>query len=271
MNPCKISEDDETGCNISCIGNPGDFCLKDLEKQGKIIDRVTVTGADDRTDFSIMQDLNKEFLFVEFGILVSEKYSYSGVPRFPSEAWLRHLAFETYYDKFNLSCHICGKWVRDLCFEGVTDFIKTIPIDIFKRIQLNFHAIVHKVDRTKFINALKQFPDKQFIFQLDDVNNEILDIAKNEGIDAVPLFDTSGGAGVLPKNWPKANGYCGYAGGLSPYNLDKQMNLITAVAGPGPIWVDAESLLRSENDSKFNMIKVSNFVHTASKYLYKKE
>jgi phosphoribosylanthranilate isomerase len=95
---------------------------------------------------------------------------------------------------------------------------------------------------------------------MDDVNNDILDVAKEAGVNAAPLFDLSGGAGVLPENWPVANGYCGYAGGLSPENVQGQLELIEQVAGDGPIWIDVETHVRSEDDKIFDLDKVRAFI-----------
>lgn len=227
-----------------------------------IVDRITATGADDSTDFDFLLKTSGEYPLVEWGILVSKDRM--GSPRFPSQIWLDEMYHE--HPKAQFSCHLCGQWVRELCFEGKIDFIKVLQLNLFQRIQLNFHAIVHKLNKEKFIEALKMFPSYQFIFQLDDVNNSILDVARDAGINAVPLFDTSGGAGVLPKTWPKANGYCGYAGGLSPENLNSQMELIGQVAGDGPIWIDAETQLRSPDDKIFMEDKVKAYLEEAMKW-----
>ena len=52
----------------------------------KILNKVTVTGADNSTHINDLIGLYKEFPFVEFGILLS--LSSEGGPRFPSMDWL---------------------------------------------------------------------------------------------------------------------------------------------------------------------------------------
>ena len=246
------------------------------DDKNKIIDRITVTGADDSTQHIFLFEVAKNFPMVEFGILVSRN-SY-GCPRFPSQLWLKRLndLYKIYsifshinpyvYKLPQLSCHLCGQMVRDLCSEGNISFKDEIPIDIFNRIQLNFHSYLHLISRNKFVEALQKFPEKQFIFQFDGVNDEILEVAKDAGINAVPLFDKSGGAGIVPGEWPIRNGYSGYAGGLSPENIDEQMKKISLVAQPGMIWIDAETRLRSRSDMIFDEDKVIEFVNKAAKY-----
>ena len=181
-----------------------------------IVDRITATGADDSVFFEMLLRVTRESPLLEWGILVSKNAM--GSPRFPSQKWLDGMYHE--HPKAQFSCHLCGTWVKELCFEGRKDFMKVLQMNLFQRIQLNFHAIVHQINRERFIKALKMLPSYQFIFQLDDVNNSILDVALDAGINAVPLFDTSGGAGIVPKAWPEfvpktgSRCYCGYAGGL---------------------------------------------------------
>jgi hypothetical protein len=231
-----------------------------------MVNRITLTGADDSIEPKYLFKISKEYPLVEWGILVSK--SNFGAPRFPTKGWLKWLSI-VYKDlpTMNLSCHLCGAWVRELCFEGNIQFISEISIDIFNRVQLNFHAIAHKINQEKFIKALQEFKNVQFIFQLDDVNNSILNVAQEAGINAVPLFDTSGGAGVLPSVWPISIGYAGYAGGLSPDNLMEQMPLIINASQNKSIWIDAETHLRSDNDKIFDKNKIISFIEKAYKFI----
>jgi len=241
----------------------------------KIIDRVTITGADTNTKHEDLFKLSEDFPFVEWGILLSK--SGEGKARFPTYAWMLKLShmFDEYikdYKAFQLSGHICGKWVRDICQGNwvILDDCSDV-YDIFARFQLNFHAQVHTLKQSLF---LKGFDDprlylRQFIFQLDNVNNDILNVATQNDVDAVPLFDLSGGAGILPEEWPKANGYCGYAGGLSPDNLESQLKLIEQVSGDGPIWIDVETRVRTDDDSELDLGKVRAFLEVARPWVTK--
>ena len=234
----------------------------------KRIDRVTVTGADDSVEVDALVEIQEKYPFVEWGILLSE--SQEGGYRFPSLAWINRLIRLAKADKLTLSGHLCGRWVRDICAGRNTLYVDRPQFKfLFGRYQLNFHSYVHRInDRPAFIEAVNALAVKQVILQFDDVNNDLLTSVRNAGIDAVPLFDTSGGAGVLPGKWPEAlDVYSGYAGGLSPENLSDQMTLISEVCGDGPIWIDAETMLRSNHDSVFDLKKVCAFLDAAKPFM----
>jgi len=228
----------------------------------QIIDRVTVTGADDSVLVENLVKVQEEYPFVEWGILLSK--SSEGRPRFPSVPWIEILW--AVKGKLTLSGHLCGKWVRDIC-DGANSLYDDRPQfdGLFGRYQLNFHSYLHRIkDEAAFLYALVTLRVGEVIFQFDDVNNELLHTMRARGINAVPLFDTSGGAGVLPAEWPKAlDVYSGYAGGLSPENLNGQMKLISEKCGGGPIWIDAETQLRSKDNSQFDLERVCDFLDAA--------
>lgn len=246
----------------------------------KILNRITITGADESIDPRDLATISKAFPQVEWGILFSEKYSlnFEGVSRFPGLPWISELLSE--YSSLenkeiinfpNFSAHICGRWVRNICSGQIQTNLNDFNcfFSKFKRIQLNFHAQVHLLEREKFFKVLTQppFAGKQIIFQLDNVNNDLLQVARESGINAVPLFDTSGGAGILPKNWPNPIGnYCGYAGGLSPENISEQLEKISETTN-GPIWIDTETRVRSEDDKQFDLKKVIKFLSLADEWL----
>ena len=82
----------------------------------------------------------------------------------------------------------------------------------------------------------------------------------------------SGGAGILPNAWPQARDcYCGYAGGLSPDNIEEQLPEIEKVAGEGPIWLDMETHVRSEDDRQFELAKVRQVLKKTDPWVAKKE
>lgn len=224
------------------------------------INILTLTGADNTVTQSHIFAISEQFPFAEWGILLSK--SAEGKNRFPTTDWIVDLmemrAIMVASPKF--SGHLCGRWVRDIC-AGDWSFLdeREDIISLFQRFQLNFHSYLHKIkDMDRFVEGFKdaRLKDKQFIFQLDDVNNEILDIAQKNEIDAAGLFDTSGGAGVLPKDWPKSRReYCGYAGGLGPQNLREQMEALDKVVGDRTVWVDMETHIRCYETDNFDYDK----------------
>ncbi len=254
----------------------------------QFLKQVTVTGADNSVKPQDLYRLSKEYPFVEWGILLSK--SNFGYPRFPTFMWVNDLVRD-YHMKINLSGHICGLWVR-LMTAGNDCFIADMSRVAFgfKRFQLNYHAQkVHFSERGLFsldkfenyLQAIRRLADirqQQIIFQRDGVNDLIYQRAsgqtgKHYGFKATCLYDISGGRGVLPKAWPKPEGdYCGYAGGLSPDNLAEQLEkiqeAITAQDGKiPPIWIDAETHLRSLSDQLFDLNKVERFLEIARPYV----
>jgi|SRR5579872_2152107 len=129
-----------------------------------MLDKVTITGADDSIVPEDLVPLSERYPFVEWGILLSR--TQEGSPRFPSLHWLERLADVTRGDpRVRLSGHLCGRWVRDLC-AGHTDFLverKEIAF-IFDRVQLNFHASKHEILNT-FFAALHLWRRREYILQ----------------------------------------------------------------------------------------------------------
>ena len=242
-----------------------------------ILKQVTVTGADDSVNYHDLYKISQQFPFVEWGILLSKNSE--GYPRFPTWKWIEGLITEKPVGVY-LSGHLCGSWVRNIVAGG-TDFLDTKKEFIygFERFQLNFHGQQHGsslviekfIDSLVFLTGAKK---QQVIFQMDGMNELLYHRAhslysRQRGIDAVPLYDVSGGCGILPEEWPEPMGnYSGYAGGLSSDNLVEQLakikKKITNKDGSlCPAWIDAETHLRSKNDKQFDLDKVVKFLEIA--------
>ena len=234
-----------------------------------MITKVTVTGADDSVDPSELLDLQARFPFAEFGILVSEKYSLaSGAVRFPSKRWLQ-LLIGACGGKMNLSCHICGRWVDDLLGGTFPDFTKISDWFrySFQRFQVNTHGVPRRIAfeaLNEIVDALR-VESKNVIFQIDSVNNIIPMIERLQTVEA--LFDLSHGAGVLPPAWPTPidRVSCGYAGGLSPENVEEQIQKIISVSNGKEFWIDAETKLR--DGGNFDLDKVAAFLEKAKPWV----
>lgn len=228
--------------------------------------RVTITGADDSVDPMDLVKLSEEFPFVEWGILFGRG---QGTSRFPSTEWLYRLA--TVFPKsMKLSAHLCGRWVRDFVLNSNFSWSREYRSfsSIFQRVQLNFHSQYHRQD-INFPFLLEEMARGwSFILQRDGVNDEAARILSYRGL-CVPLFDTSGGAGVLPGQWPAAwpKVYCGYAGGLGPENILEQLEKIGSAAGNQPFWVDMERRVRSEDDSQFDLEKVRSVLSQVAEFV----
>lgn len=234
------------------------------------LERVAITGADDKIDQSDLFAISEEFPFVEWGILLSK--SSEGSIRYPSYAWLLKLFYlwEHSNSSIQLSGHICGQWVRDICRGHWSFLVDCEDIHpMFSRLQLNFHAQVHDLNKKAFLKGFDnpQLYFKQYIFQMDNINNLILNLAQADDVDAVPLFDLSGGRGILPDTWPTATGYAGYSGGLSIDNIKEALPAIEVAANGNLAWIDIETHIRSNNRAIFDLNKVRTFLELVSPWV----
>jgi len=236
------------------------------------IKTVTITGADNSIDPSELIVLSREFPFVEWGILLSR--SSEGKKRFPSANWIAHFKNlcdgEIEADNVQVAAHFCGAWVREIVTGHFTyPYPSLLPL--FDRIQLNFHGIEHQVDLPKFADLLNRTaPWAKYIFQMDGVNDQLFHKVRDIGLSLLssrvhPLFDLSGGNGVVPDEWPAGfhGVFCGYAGGLGPDNLKEQLERIESAVGPDDIWIDMETKVRSDEDKQFDLKKVRECLEIA--------
>lgn len=228
-----------------------------------MLERVTITGADDTTSIPQLVELSQEFPFAEWGILVSRRSE--GSTRFPSRDWIDEFMAVSY--GLQLSMHICGAWVRQM-FVGELrweDLPSCFPV--VERIQINTHAQQH-ASTSAFTDKLAERPNVQFIFQWDGVNDHLIYAAKACGLNVAALFDTSGGAGILPDKWvPPAHEFpCGYAGGLGPDNVVEQIRKIEAVCTKA-FWIDMERRVRTPDDSHLDMDSVRRVLKYSAKHV----
>jgi len=235
-----------------------------------MLNRVTVTGADDSTPLGWLDRVGCKYPWVEWGILLSE--TSRGGPRFPSREWLDRLSNMplTEHNELDFSAHLCGAWVRR-AIKGDWGFVEQIgpAWHLFDRVQLNFHAYTHLVDPEPFHESLRQL-GKQAIFQVDGCNDHLVSHAYDAGCDVAALYDKSGGAGILPDTWPSpmAGIYSGYAGGLGAGNVGAELSKIEKVLmHEESVWIDAETRLRVSDNSSLNETCVLEFLEGASPWI----
>ena len=222
-----------------------------------------MTGADDSVEPEALISLTEKYPFVEWGILFSG--SRQGSPRYPSQSWIEKLAGLS--QKLPLSAHLCGKWVRDLVLDAnISWWNKYGPISsIFARVQLNFHGQFHTACPS-FSRILKDL-EHDFILQHDGVNDATI-LELGASLSVFPLFDRSGGAGVVPAAWPKPIWkYQGYAGGLGPDNIEEELGRIGDAAGDSRVWIDMETRIRSSGDAVFDLQKVETCLRKSAPFI----
>ena len=111
-----------------------------------LLNRVTFTGVDDKTNIDDLVYLTEKYPFVEFGILVSKNNSNNGtVNRYPNLTILKRLKNKG----LNLSCHICGSIARQIVQKNDWSELEKLlgkDIEVFNRFQLNVSNI-HKFSK----------------------------------------------------------------------------------------------------------------------------
>lgn len=193
------------------------------------IGKITLTGADERTDVQDLVRLAHDYPEVEIGLLYTA--TPEGRPRYPSRHWILHAATAL---SGRVAIHVCGRGARhELSEGGMADLIFHAP-----RIQVNGRI---EAAEAEWLSSLVG----TLITQHNESNTQLLDVrAPNH----VLLMDASGGRGVSPEAWtpPDTPKLIGFAGGMGPDNLAVEYPRISQVARPGS-WSDMEGKLR-END-----------------------
>lgn len=230
---------------------------------------VTLTGADDKTDVNQMKVLSEKYPFAEWAILFSQ--AKSGTARYPSYDWVENSL--PVLIGCNLSAHLCGKWVDDANKGRITFLNDDLMAGFFGRIQLN----MAKDRLLKVLNWQTNFWDCVFdkpIILGGPFQKYKIHIPADAFLlhEVSPLFDCSGGRGILTEDWPKPvldeygkPLFCGYAGGLGPENIEEELLKIEKVVGDVEIWVDMESKLRNHKD-EFDLEKCEQVLSIAKRW-----
>ena len=221
------------------------------------LDRVTICGADDSTQISDLKTLTSEFPFVEWGILVMKGRQRVGYPSYKKVVE---------FLEAGLPCagHLCGDWASDIN-DGFWSIFASHPrYTEFQRFQINFAGkpirpmVVAGIALTK----LRQ----QIIFQVSDFEHLVFRLALATNLNVAAFYDLSHGNGKPVENWPKTPeiGYYGYAGGLNPENLARQLEAISQVAKV-PSWIDVQTGVLTGNE--FDIDKVRQFLTIAKEWV----
>ena len=242
------------------------------------IDRVTMTGADDRTDPLALLDLSRRYPFVEWGILLSERRA--GTARYPGPDWVRELlGISPYQEGARFAAHLCGTTMRRFV-EAFSAPVETeqdgwlAPFGLgiaeydsfFGRTQVNFDQGREGFDEARLATLIRRWKVRtrgDLITQHNAENTDLwpvlqsADRADGRGPRHQLLMDASGGRGVSPETWPRpiAGVPCGYAGGLGPDTILADLDRIAETVGDGVIWIDMEGRLRDASD-RFDLDRV---------------
>lgn len=236
---------------------------------------ATLTGVDEKTDLQQLAALDDEVApFAEWGVLLDLDIA-GKEARYPTLDWINKFAEFAHEHNIRIALHLCGHVVRDLITHvhqleqdrwkhtgANRDPARGDLDDLLNLIQTRF-ATVQLNMRAKPVDVPAILAFAQQVNRSEKRTRTILQWNKaNEAVCAVlPLgssveivVDTSGGRGIERSEWPNAKEAglgerpLGFAGGLGPDNVAKQLPAIAKAASDRPFWVDMETRLRDEND-----------------------
>lgn len=239
-----------------------------------MLDRVTITGADDKVNPSDLAALSKEFPFVEWGILFSPSPSRMGTPRYPTGGWLVDLCDfvdDPSTPHMNFSAHLCGGFAKHAMVDGDPEWFRLQCAYLFSRVQFNGFSVYRDHMSDKFLPMLEQHDGYSYVMQIADDDAlkaaDLLTVDPDLRERMHVLFDASAGRGIQTQAWsaPATSLYVGYAGGLNPDNLRVNLTILEAVAGNRPFSIDMETGVRT--DDVFDLEKVRKVLELARLYL----
>ncbi|MFZ0502453.1 MAG: hypothetical protein WAM44_02015 [Chthoniobacterales bacterium] len=206
---------------------------------------VTFAGVDETADVEMLREIRSHYFTVEWGLRLAVEHQ-GRAPGFPGVAWIRKLRPE-----LNLSAQLWGKNATDFLHGDDTELMVHYgeAWSLFQRIQINSTNGIDRVDLPALTRLLEKYPDKQVILRIRDLNLELADALVAQGVSCSTLFDQSEAPEGAQKRWPKGLkrfAGCGYAGGLGPDNIYKQLSpILNAAQGAERWWVEMDSSLRT--------------------------
>lgn len=217
-----------------------------------MIEIVTFTGVDGKTDLAEVASIAKEYPFAEFGVLVGSQTGADN-PIFPALSVVMFLKALPFHQT---AIHLCGKYARYAAAEPIEAgraFVRRVELfgicHGFGRIQVNLHPDGDGLGKVQMDpERLTGFVESSLAHRVILQHRSTWELIPLEYPSVEYLFDRSEGAGIEGfEAWPappKDGKRVGYAGGLGPHNIGKAI----AFAGEhseSPVWFDMERNVRS--------------------------
>lgn len=222
--------------------------------------KVTFTGIDEKTDLKKIADLQEEYPFAEFGVLVSYDWKENG-RRFPDPVILDEL------EKFhlNLSVHFCGQSAIDI----VKKRFKALELlngkqRIFRRCQLNLRAADYLTHLRK-LSPLPYIGEVIVQMHTPEACRQFLQGERPKFMSY--LLDASGGTGTdTPIQIVTSPGvHIGYAGGIGPANVEEKLRTLLEHPTSDKFWIDMETRVRT--DEWFDLEKIEKVLQICGRLL----
>ena len=222
-----------------------------------MIEIVTFTGVDARTDFDELVGIGNRYPFVEFGVLVGDQTCEDN-PVFPTLELVYGLKKRLQADR--IAIHLCGKYARAAARMEMGERPPRIHAvtNGFGRIQINLHEDAGSPERLGVdAGYLRSFANHSSARRVILQHRSRWENIPVQHPKVEYLFDLSEGRGQEGfEHWPDPpeNMRVGYAGGIGPHNIDQAIEF--ANQHPAcPIWIDMERNVRTP-DYWFDMDKV---------------
>lgn len=240
---------------------------------------ITCSGTNETTPIPELLQLLSEFPRAEIGVQVSNKKGAFGTPRY---YWIYALQKECAKRNMviNAALHVNLQWVEKfgqaVIAPELDEFLKMNNLKglpFFKRVQLNFKIGREKApDEDKLFVAIRHYSRQRFILSYNESNRHLVHEMYVRAADFDCLYDESFGAGIIPKE-RKAPAYIdvlqGYAGGITPDNVAKELDKIIVTDESGycskGFYIDAHRGLEDEN-THFDLNKCRAYLTNAEEW-----
>ncbi len=225
--------------------------------------RVAISGIDESAAKEELKKVHQEFPFVEWGLLIHDG---PPKPRYPSADWRNRLVASSGAMAFvaHLEADVCRMILNG---ESSSDW----NLSRYRRVQLNIAG-----DLDYWLNldsySFEHLPKLDYILQLPSLEGDCLRLPRrmrSMRLEVSILYDGSWGRGILPEKWPAppADIDTGMAGGLSPNNLEEQLEKILALPDPGVVWIDMETHVRDPQSDTVDLAKVRGCLSIAKDFV----
>jgi hypothetical protein len=206
---------------------------------------VTFAGLDETAYPEKLKEISSLYFTVEWGVRLAVECQGREIG-FPGKDWIGKLAPE-----LNLCAQLRGKsasaFLRGDDAEVMDHYGACWPQ--FRRIQIDSPKDMDAVDLPKLIRLIEKNLEKQIVFRVQEQNLDVVNSLVTHGISCATLFDQSEAQEPTQKKWPKGVkrfAGCGYAGGLGPDNIYKQLSpILNAAQSAERWWVEIDSSLRA--------------------------
>ena len=211
---------------------------------------ITFTGIDWKTDIKELSEIQKQYPYVEWGVLVSKNWKTNG------NRYFNPNFLDSIDASLNLSAHMCGSIAREAANGNLEPFRNWADGlgYIFKRCQLNVAGYKTGVEKFEYKGDIGDYFE-EVILQQTGVNDcDLFLNCENKKYVSV-LLDASGGNGIDTNiellNMPAK---VGYAGGINPDNVAEKLTYLEENCKT-PYWIDMETGVRTNDWFDLDKVK----------------